>query len=321
MNFQKIPKVENADFFLDVAFRRANEESSKERGKNLKGDKLQKSRKIEIRKLDTINEILSEKLFKIISDFPNIDKLPEFYIALIKSTLDYALLKKSLGAILWAKEKVNEFTKKYKDRIRRTPQLGQINQIRREYYGRISSVVKQVKKPLIYLENARRTLKNYPDIKDRMNTIAIAGFPNTGKTTLLFKLTGSRPEIASYAFTTKGINVGYIEKKGKDKRKEGSMQFIDTPGTLNRFDTMNIFERQAYLAVKLLADKIIYVFDLTEPFPLEDQEKLYREMKKFSKQMIVYLSKTDIMDKEKYEEFAKRYDAVIDPEKLEKAIS
>lgn len=311
MNFQKIPKVENVDFFLDVAFRRAKEESSKERGKRYKGERLQKSKNVEIKKLDTINNILNERLFAIISAFPTIDKLPEFYIALIRSTLDYGLLKKSLGAILWAKEKANEFTRKYKDRIRRTNQMGQINGIRREYYGRISSVIKQIKKPLNYLENARRTMKNYPDVKTGIKTVAIAGFPNTGKTTLLFKLTGSKPEIAVYAFTTKGINVGYI----KDK-----VQLLDTPGTLNRFERMNIFERQAYLAVKLLADKIIYVFDLTEPFPLKDQEKLYKEMQKFSKQMTAYISKTDILEKEEYEAFAKKYKAVTEIEKLKEKL-
>ena len=38
---------------------------------------------------------------------------------------------------------------------------------------------------------------------------------------------------------------------------------------------MNNIEKVAFLAIKLLAEKIIYVFDLTEPYTMEEQEKLY----------------------------------------------
>lgn len=311
MNFQKILKIENADFYIDVAFRRAGDESSKERSKKHRTGKENKSKNIELVKLETIGYVLDEKLGEILRTFPTIDKLPEFYITLIKATLDYGELKKSLGAVMWAKSKIQEFTKIYRDRMKRSPQIGHMNAIRREYYGRISSFVKQIKRELNFIENARRTMKNFPDIKNNMKTVTIAGFPNTGKTTLLFKLTGSRPEIAPYAFTTKGINTAYIDNK---------IQVLDTPGTLNRFDKMNIFEKQAYLAVKMLADVIIYVFDVTEPFPLPDQEKLYKEMLKFGKPIIVYISKTDILEKKYYEEFAKKYDAIIDAEKIKEKL-
>ena len=145
-------------------------------------------------------------------------------------------------------------------------------------------------------------MRNYPAIKTGTKTIAIAGFPNVGKTTLLMKLTGSKPDIQPYAFTTKGINVGYI--KGKEK-----LQLLDTPGTLNRFDTMNNIEKVAFLALKLLAEKIIYVFDITEPYPLEQQIKLYKEIKKMKKPVIIYLSKTDILEKGQISEFKKKYKA------------
>jgi GTP1/Obg family GTP-binding protein len=63
----------------------------------------------------------------------------------------------------------------------------------------------------------------------------------------------------------------------------------------------------AFLAIKLLAEKIIYVFDATEPYPMKDQEELYRKLKELNNQITIYLSKTDILEKKQVEEFSKKY--------------
>ena len=86
--------------------------------------------------------------------------------------------------------------------------------------------------------------------------------------------------------------MGYIVSRGQ------KIQLLDTPGALNRFDKMNIIEKQAFLAMRFLSDVIIYIFDLTESYPLKDQEKLFKKIvKDFDKPMLVYLSKTDILEK------------------------
>jgi nucleolar GTP-binding protein len=295
-------KIENSDFYLDVAFRKAKEKGDSLRGSKIRKDRLAKSKYIEISKLETINNSLIKNLNKILTSYPKIDQLPEFYNELIKCTLDYAILKKSLGAVNWAVKKINLFFNLYKEKIKKTKDIRKINVYRREFYGRISSVVKQIKNELFYLEEARKIMKDYPSIKTSLITIAVSGFPNVGKTTLLYKLTGSKPEINSYAFTTKNINIGYL--KIKDKK----IQLLDTPGSLNRFNKMNNIEKQAYLAIKYLANLIIYVFDLTEPYPLKDQIKLYNNLKEFNKKIIVYFSKTDVLDKKKVDEFRSKYE-------------
>ncbi len=152
-------------------------------------------------------------------------------------------------------------------------------------------------------------MRDYPTIK-QLPTVAVAGFPNVGKTTLLYKLTGSKAEIAPYAFTTKNINVGYI-KKGDTK-----IQVLDTPGTLNRFDRMNNIERIAYLAMKLVADKIVYVFDPIETYPLEHQEKLYEAIERFGKKMLIYISKSDIAAEPDVEAIKKKFKGVTDAEQI-----
>ena len=147
-------------------------------------------------------------------------------------------------------------------------------------------------------------MKGFPAIKTGMFTVAIAGFPNVGKTTLLYKLTGSKPEINSYAFTTKNINVSYIkkdpEKKGDRKKK---IQFLDTPGTLDRPDKMNYIEKNAYLAITLCTDLIVYVFDLTLTYPIKDQIKLYETTKKLGLPMVIYFSKSDLMPEQEIKDF------------------
>ena len=314
MNFQDLVKVEIPDFYLDVAFRRTKEKARLIRGSQLKGTRMDKSRYIETRKIELIKDTLVNSLIKIVKSFPSIDQLPEFYLELVKCTIDYAMLKKSLGAVNWAIKRVDEFFKIYSSKINKCSDLQKINQYRREFYGRISSFIKQIKKELAFLEESRKIMKGFPAIKTSIPTIVIAGFPNIGKTTLLYKLTGSKPEINSYAFTTKGINVSYYKNENK------KIQLLDTPGTLDRFNKMNYIEKQAYLAITLLAEKIIYIFDLTEPYPIESQLKLYKSLTKLGKPVVCFLSKTDVIDKKIVEEFAKKHKCITDIKKLEKEI-
>jgi GTP1/Obg family GTP-binding protein len=79
---------------------------------------------------------------------------------------------------------------------------------------------------------------------------------------------------------------------------------------------MNDVERVSVLVVKYVAEKLIYVFDLTESaYPLKDQITLYNELKKYKKPMIVYLSKTDILDKEKVKAFSLKGETIITEKK------
>jgi len=201
MNFQGLGAVENADWYLDVAFRNANKAASGMRG-SLKGNRLIKSRKLEIAKVETVKKVLDKQLMLILKGFPSIDGLPEFYQELVKITLDYAMLKKSLGGVNWAMKQINKFAGLYAGKIKGCTDYTAVNGIRTQYYGRISSVVKQIKKELLYLEECRKVMKDFPSIKQNSFTVCIAGFPNVGKTTLLSKITTATPEIASYAFTT-----------------------------------------------------------------------------------------------------------------------
>ena len=289
MNFQNLKNIESYKTYLDIAFSKAKKSVDLYKQKSAKKGPMIMARESENTRIDSISDALNHHFLAILKSFPQVDSLPEFYNELIKCTIDYPELKKSLGAVNWAVDKISEFTKFYRKKIVRCEDLRKIYEYRTQYYGRISSILRQIKNNLVFLEAARRIMKSYPAIKTSLPTVVIAGFPNVGKTTLLYNLTGSKPEIQSYAFTTKGINQGFLNNK---------VQILDTPGTLNRFDKMNNIEKIAYLAIKHCADILVYVFDLTEPYPLSDQIKLYETLKQEREDIIIYLSKSDLLSKD-----------------------
>jgi nucleolar GTP-binding protein len=175
--------------------------------------------------------------------------------------------------------------------MKRADNMSQINTYKGELIGRCTSAVKRTRKPLLFLQGARRELRKLPDIKTNMPTVVVAGFPNVGKSTLLARLTGSVPKIAAYPFTTQQLNLGYVK----------GLQLIDTPGLLDRLvEQRNDIELHGIIALKHLANFIVFVFDPTETcgYTLDEQHQLYEQTKKsFDVPMLVVVNKVDIETK------------------------
>jgi nucleolar GTP-binding protein len=298
MNFQYIAPVPQQKEILDIAFRKARE---KGKSKKLPGNWLQVIRRKEGMKLDVIKDIIVPKLAKVIDQFPKGEDLPDFYIKLMRLTLDYGLYKKSCAAIDWGIGKIRSFHSLYVRKIAKEVNRDQITTLTKQFYGRISSVLKQINTNLDYLEHCRRTMKTYPDIKDNF-IVCLYGFPNVGKTTLLNKLTGTDAKVAGYSFTTTTINAGFMNVNGEQ------VQVLDVPGTLARKEKMNVIELQAELVLKDLADAIIYVFDLSETsgYSQKKQEKLLKNLGR-RPNLFVYLAKTDLFDVEDVDLTLKHY--------------
>ena len=271
-------ELNDASWYLDVAFRKAKKKTS-----NIKDPEIKERVKIKI-----VGDYLVEHFNSVISSFPSIDDLSEFHKQLIYNSLDFDEIKVSLGSIKWFVSRVRALQRIYFK--------GPLN----SFYGRLASTLEQIEPKLIYLEDCRRKLREFPSVKD-LFTVCIVGFPNVGKTTLIASITESKPEINSYAFTTKNLNIGYVKHGSK------RVQVIDTPGTLARPDKMNSIEKQAYLAIKYVGDVVVFVFDLTEPYSLEDQFKLLEIIKSFDKDIIYYKSKEDLVSKKEFDKFESKY--------------
>ncbi len=294
MNFQNLSKIEDAQFYIDLAFRYSKERAELLRQKKIGKDRLSKSKTVELERVTALSKSLFKNLNNITKNFPSIDSLPPFYNELVKITMDYNQLKKSLGAIGWASKRIIDLEQKMVIMIKKTNELSKPSKLRREFFGRAFSFVKQVKTDLLLIDDARKIMKAFPAIKTSATTVVIAGFPNVGKSTLLKSLTTSKPKIRPYPFTTLTINLGYLEKNHK------KIQIVDTPGALDRpFNKLNPIEQLAFLVLKHLAEKIIFVFDPTEScgYSIKKQVKLFKKIKEeFKIPIITIANKSDMKD-------------------------
>ncbi len=239
---------------------------------------------------------------RIIKGFPSFDSLDIFYKEVLKLHFDLDQIKKSLGAVQWVRTTIAQLEREIAKKIKTEKSFRLINPLRRQFYARVDSIIKRIASDLQYLERVRKSLRDMPIIKTKMFTVSIVGLPNVGKTTLLSKMTGSTPEISPVAFTTRRLNLGYSKKY---------IQCIDTPGALHSFAELNEIEKLAFIAMKYLAHVIVYVYDATEPFPWEEQERLDSEVPKFKKPMVYYVTKEDILYKEKVAAVKKKVKGII----------
>jgi nucleolar GTP-binding protein len=206
-----------------------------------------------------------------------------FFQELLSIKFNVDELKKSLGAIDWAKKTINMVYKTQIKQLKKSQKIDFLKLKQKEIHGRIISIVKQVKKELITLKEAREVFRSFPDIEN-IPTVVIAGYPNVGKSSLLRCISSAKPEIAQYPFTTKEIVIGHLFKQVKYEKIK--IQIIDTPGLLDRtLVKRNKIEQQAISAIKNLADIIIFIFDPTETcgYSFDDQKNLFSQMKKMFK--------------------------------------
>ncbi len=266
----KITPILNADQLLDKAFGRASK--IEKRGK----DKVDSKKKTASMKLNSISDILEDTLKRYEKEFPSIDRLPEFYYEIIDITVGVDKLKNSLGALNWARRRIKRTLMESARELMKKEEEDEINRVRKKAYARTDSFLNQIDDDLEFLEDARKKLNSLPDIRTDEPTVAVAGYPNVGKSELVTKISSGKPKVAVYPFTTQEVGIGHFYL-GYQK-----CQLIDTPGLLDRpEEERNKIEMQAVKALESLADIIIYIYDPTETcgYPIEAQEALYKEIK------------------------------------------
>ncbi|HLD15946.1 MAG TPA: GTPase [Candidatus Nanoarchaeia archaeon] len=94
--------------------------------------------------------------------------------------------------------------------------------------------------------------------------IAIVGTTNTGKSTLLKKLTNAQVEIADYPFTTKRPEMGILDYKGV------KLQIVEIPAITKDFEKTPL--GPTCLSIIKQADLIILMFNTAEEKKLLDNE-------------------------------------------------
>jgi len=289
----------DAHSLLDNAFRKAKLAAQKtyEKSQN-KG--LKRIKETELTRIKVVRDYITSKLNKIVEGYPRVEKMPMFYVELLDTTIGIKNFKKTMAKFYNVSQLIDKLYDQYKNKIKGAGNIDLIRKARSAFYGRVSSLVSEL--PFEELEKIERAFKDFPKFKESLLNVVIAGLPNVGKSTLLNKLTNNRVDTKPYPFTTKKILVGLI------KTPYGNVQVIDTPGILDRpFENLNPIEKRAILALRYLADRIIYVFDITEScgYPLRKQINLYEQIKHHFGEPIVYFSKTDLFSEEDWKKLEK----------------
>lgn len=282
MMFEKVRTVPTADELLDKAYSRAARAG---RGKI---KEVTDREELEESMLLTSSNIITDNLRNIAGDWPSLGRMSDFYKELTDIMVGIDRLKMSLGSLDWAASKVKEISRKYVGIMRKSqdPVL-----VRKQAYGRISSIVYDIDKDLRFLNDARNKLKDLPDVKEEP-TIVVAGYPNVGKSSFVSDITGARPEIAQYPFTTKSVTIGHFTFKRK------RYQVIDTPGLLDRpLEERNDIERQAISALRHVGNVTLFIIDPSETcgYTLKEQYNLLKEVRDFIQMpVLVAANKVDI---------------------------
>ena len=287
--FRELPEILESQELIDRAFKKTDKVNIVDK------DAFYRKKKTIIAKTDSFCTTIITTLESYVKKFPSINNMHPFFQELLAIKFNVDELKKSLGGVDWARKTVNMVYTTQITQLKRSQNIEFLKQKQKEIYGRVTSIVKQVKKELKILKDARDVFRSFPDIED-IPTVVIAGFPNVGKSSLLRCLSSAKPEIAQYPFTTKELVIGHMFKQEKyDKTK---IQIIDTPGLLDRpLSERNKIERQAISAVKNLADIVVFIFDPTETcgYSFDNQKHLFSQMQEMFKdsEFIVVENKAD----------------------------
>ncbi|RMF91004.1 MAG: GTP-binding protein [Methanobacteriota archaeon] len=292
MDLRKIPPVHTPEKLLDIAFRRASKEAGKVQARN----RLLRRKRAEERRVRESARYITGYLSRLERLGEMINESPPFYRQLVDIVIGMEGITKSLDRVAWARRNIERGQERARQAIRMSK--GGPVELRKDFYGKTASILGKIGAELEFLSNARARLRELPTIKEGF-TVVIAGMPNVGKSTLLKALTGSKPRIESYPFTTKRILLGYME------RGHRRVQVIDTPGLLDRpLSERNPIERQAVLALKELSHLILFIFDPTPAcgFTIGSQLRLYREVAGDFGKVIPVVNKTDVAEEKALKE-------------------
>ncbi|KAG0153796.1 hypothetical protein PDIDSM_2451 [Penicillium digitatum] len=237
-------------------------------------------------KVKYTQETFGEKFQHILDGFPRLQDIHPFHKDLMNTLYDADHFRIALGQVSTAKHLIETVSRDYVRLIKYAQSLFQCKQLKRAALGRMATITRRLKDPLVYLEQVRQHLGRLPSIDPNTRTLLICGYPNVGKSSFLRNITRADADVQPYAFTTKSLFVGHFDYKYL------RFQAIDTPGILDHpLEEMNTIEMQSITAVAHLRSAILYFMDLSEQcgYSVGDQIKLFHSIKPLFANKIVFI--------------------------------
>ena len=270
MNLQEIKNIATSEELIDRALRRASKVEEKVRNPDYR------ARLTAVRKIHSVADNLANPMISYVKAFPSFDSIHPFDREIIDLTVGVDKLKKSLGAVDWARKEILMISTKYVPRARARKSAENTMKIMSEAYTKMTNVVRQISKSFDFLISARSIFRNLPNVDTESSIAVFAGAPNVGKSSLIGAISSGKPEVKSYPFTTTAVSLGHV------KKKYSILQVMDTPGLLDRSDSeRNDMEKQGIAAFDFLDPIIVFLTDLTgtSGYSLQMQTNLRDELK------------------------------------------
>lgn len=298
LTWKDIPTIPNQGEFLDIVLNRTQRKTPTV---IRAGFKISRIRAFYMRKVRFTADGFVEKLNEIVTSFPNINEIHPFHRDLLDTLYEKNHYKVSLASLSRAKTLIDQVSRDYVRLLKFGQSLFQCKQLKRAALGRMATIMKRLKDPLVYLEQVRQHLGRLPSIDPNTRTLLICGYPNVGKSSFLKSVTRAEVEVQPYAFTTKSLYVGHFDYKYL------RFQAIDTPGILDRpTEEMNNIEMQSIYAIAHIRSCVLYFMDVSEQcgFSVAEQVKLFHSIKPLfaNKQVIVVINKIDVKRPEDLDE-------------------
>ncbi len=255
-------------------------------------------------KIATTYNIIDREYEKIIEALETTEKMHPFYQELFKIHVGYKpgeLVKK----MKITRRNLRRIYLDTRNNIKTSLLMRETTTKFKAGLGRLLSFYKRNNKLILKIKEAVKELSKLPDITGEL-VVIISGMPQVGKSTLIRSLTRAKPEVANYPFTTKTIIAGHIPVE-----PYGRIVLIDTPGLLDRpLEEKNPIELKAVYALKLLADKALYLFDVSRIsyYDYKNQLNVYRDIEKLlgSEKIYPVIHKIDETPKDKLVEYSRR---------------
>src|SRR6185436_15318905 len=187
----------------------------------------------------------------------------------------------------------------------RGPGESQIETDRRLARDRIAAL----RRRLTRLQRNRGVMRARRD-RSSLPRVALAGYTNAGKSTLLNALTGAEVGVGDRLFHTLDPTTRSLELSGRD------YLLTDTVGFIEKLPHQLVEAFKATLEETVLADLILHVVDASEPrerrqLDMRAVDEVLEEIGAGEKPRLLVLNKADLLDEEEWAEALPRHPGAV----------